>query len=63
MGPFPTSYNNAYILLVVDDFCKWVEAIATPTNDGKVVLKFLKKNTFSGFGTPLYVISDEVTHF
>ena len=41
MGPFPPSHNNFYILVVVDYVSKWVEAIASPTNDSKVVLKFL----------------------
>ena len=35
MGPFPPSYSNIYILVVVDYLSKWVEAIATPTNDTK----------------------------
>ncbi|XP_062103323.1 uncharacterized protein LOC133814372 [Humulus lupulus] len=34
MGPFPSSYNNKYILLAMDYVSKWVEAAATPTNDG-----------------------------
>ena len=38
MGQFTSSYNNKYILLMVDYVSKWVEEIATPTNDGKVVL-------------------------
>ena len=52
MGPFPSSYNNNYILLVVDYVSKWVEEISTQTKDDKVVLKFLRKNIFSRFGTP-----------
>ena len=52
MGHFPSSYNNKYILLAVDYVSKWIEAIATPTNDGKVVLNFLRKNIFTRFGTP-----------
>ena len=60
MRPFPPSYNISYILLDVDYVSKWVEAVATPINDGKVVLKFLKKNIFSRFGTPRAIISDEV---
>ena len=63
MGPFPSSYKNQYILLAVDYVSNWVEAIATPTNDAKVVLKFLKKNIFTRFGTPQAIISDEGTHF
>ena len=41
MGPIPPSFGQLYILLVVDYMSKWVEAIATPTNDARVVLKFL----------------------
>lgn len=63
MWPFPSSYNNKYILLAVDYVSKWIEAITTPTNDGKVVLNFLWKNIFTRFGTPRAIISNEGTHF
>ena len=63
MGPFPSSYNNKYILLAVDYVSKWIEEIATPINDGKVVLNFIWKNIFTRFGTPRAIISDEGTHF
>ena len=52
MGPLPSSYGNVYILVAVDYVSKWVEAIATPKDDARVVIKFLKKN-----------ISDGGTHF
>ena len=52
MGPFSNSFGNLYILLAVDYVSKWVEAIPTKTNDNKVVVKFLKENIFSRFGTP-----------
>ena len=42
MGPFPSSYESRYILVAVDYVSKWVEAIATPTNDARVVSKFFK---------------------
>ena len=51
VAPFPSSYNNKYILLV-DYVSKWVEAIPTYTNDAKVVINFLCRNIFSRFGTP-----------
>ena len=52
MGPLPSSYGNVYILVAVDYVSKWVEAIATPKDDARVVIKFLKKNIFSHFGVP-----------
>nr|GEV83355.1 reverse transcriptase domain-containing protein [Tanacetum cinerariifolium] len=57
MGPFPSSKGNKYILVVVDYLSKWVEAKALPTNDARVVVKFLK-SLFSPFGTPKAIISD-----
>lgn len=63
MGPFPSSYGNLYILVGVDYVSKWIEAIASPTNDHKVVLKFLKENIFQRFGTPRAIISDGGSHF
>ncbi|XP_062114461.1 uncharacterized protein LOC133825548 [Humulus lupulus] len=63
MGPFPSSYNNKYNLLVVDYVSKWVEVAATPTNDIKVVLKFLHKHIFTRFGMLRALISDEGSHF
>jgi hypothetical protein len=42
MGPFPSSRGNKYILVAVDYLSKWVEAKAFPTNDARVVVKFLK---------------------
>ena len=63
IGPFPSSYNNQYILLVVNYVSMWIEGITTPKNDAKVVLKFLKKKIFTRFGTPRAIIRGEGTHF
>nr|GEW48432.1 hypothetical protein [Tanacetum cinerariifolium] len=62
MGPFPSSKGNKYILVAVDYLSKWVEAKALPTNDARVVVKFLK-SLFSRFGIPRAIISDRGTHF
>nr|GEX79677.1 reverse transcriptase domain-containing protein [Tanacetum cinerariifolium] len=62
MGPFPNSKGNKYILVAVDYLSKWVEAKALPTNDARVVVKFLK-SLFSQFRTPKAIISDCGTHF
>jgi len=62
MGPFPNSFGNQYILVAVDYISKWVEVVPTKTNDNKVVVKFLKENIFSRFGTPRAIISDNGSH-
>ncbi|GJU74964.1 reverse transcriptase domain-containing protein [Tanacetum coccineum] len=54
--------GNKYILVAVDYLSKWVEAKALPTNDARVVVKFLK-SLFARFGTPRAIISDRGTHF
>ncbi|GJZ81752.1 reverse transcriptase domain-containing protein [Tanacetum coccineum] len=62
MGPFPSSRGNKYILVAVDYLSKWVEAKALPTNDSRVVVKFLK-SLFSRFSALRAIISDRGTHF
>ncbi|GJV54441.1 reverse transcriptase domain-containing protein [Tanacetum coccineum] len=62
MGLFPSLRGNKYILVVVDYLSKWVEAKALPTNDARVVVKFLK-SLFTRFGTHRVIISDRGTHF
>ncbi|RDX67926.1 putative mitochondrial protein, partial [Mucuna pruriens] len=57
MGPFLVSNGYSYILLAVD------YAIATKTNDAKVVVDFLKSNIFCRFGVPKALISDQGNHF
>ena len=62
MGPFPSSFGSRYILVGVDYVTKWVEAIPSPKNNAKVVIRFLKK-VFSRFIVPRVVISDRGSHF
>nr|GEZ27646.1 reverse transcriptase domain-containing protein [Tanacetum cinerariifolium] len=62
MRSFPSSRRNKYILVAIDYLSKWVEAKALPTNDARVVYKFLK-SLFARFGTPRAIISDRGTHF
>nr|GEV80186.1 hypothetical protein [Tanacetum cinerariifolium] len=58
--PWYADYVN--YIVVADYVSKWVEAQAMPTNDARVVVKFLK-GLFSRFEVPKALISDRGTHF
>ncbi|GKE21899.1 reverse transcriptase domain-containing protein [Tanacetum coccineum] len=62
LGQFPVFTRKKYILVAVDYLSKWVEEKALPTNDARVVCRFLK-SLFSHFGTPRVIISGRSTHF
>lgn len=47
----------------MDYVSKLVEAVALPTNDVNIVVKFLQINIFTRFGTPRVIISDEGTYY
>nr|GEX91792.1 reverse transcriptase domain-containing protein [Tanacetum cinerariifolium] len=51
------NYHAGKFIFKVDYLSKWVEAKALPTNDARVVVKFLK-SLLSRFGTPKAIISD-----
>nr|GEV13161.1 reverse transcriptase domain-containing protein [Tanacetum cinerariifolium] len=71
---WPTIYKDAFELVKYCDSCQRQGKIsqkddmpqneiqALPTNDVRVVVKFLK-SLFSRFGTPKVIISDRGTHF
>ncbi|VVA40625.1 PREDICTED: LOW QUALITY PROTEIN, partial [Prunus dulcis] len=59
---WPTLFKDAYVFCASCDRCQRM-AIATRTNDAKVVIGFLKGNIFTRFGTPRAIISDGGSHF
>nr|GEY04837.1 reverse transcriptase domain-containing protein [Tanacetum cinerariifolium] len=61
-GHYGANYTAKKVFDSVDYLSKWVEAKALPTNDARVVVKFLK-SLFSRFGTPKAIISDKGAHF
>ena len=63
MGPFPPSFGNLYILLVVDYVSKWLRVIACPINDSNTVVGFIQRNILSRFRALRTIISDKGSHF
>jgi Integrase core domain len=63
MGPFPNSYGNKFILIAVDYVSKWIEAIACPAANSKVIKRLFKKVIFPRYDLPRVVISDGGSHF
>lgn len=60
---FPSSNGNKYILVVVDYISKWIEVVASPTDDANVVSKMFKNVIFPRFRTFGLVINDGGSHF
>jgi len=63
MGPFSPSFSFVYILVTVDFVSKSVEALATRTNDHKVVVRFVKECIFCQYSTLEALISNGGNHF
>ncbi|XP_062075677.1 uncharacterized protein LOC133779780 [Humulus lupulus] len=58
---WPTIFKDSYAYL--DYVSKWVEEIATRTDNSKTVVDFIRSNIFVRFGTPKAILSDRGTHF
>ena len=63
MGPFVLSNGFTHILVAVDYFTKWVEAIPTAHADAATSIKMIKDIIFPRFGVPRFLITDGGTHF
>jgi hypothetical protein len=63
MGPFSSSRENKYILVVVDYVSKWMEIIACQMVDVNVIKYFFNKIIFSWFRVSRIVISDKWKNF
>jgi transposase InsO family protein len=60
----PTSKNgHKYIVVAVDYFTKWVEAIPTFNNTTDTTTRFFFNHVISLFGLPLQLVSDHWKHF
>ena len=64
MGPFIESHNrNRYILMVIDQFTKWVECYPVPDQSAETISKTLVDNFITRFGTPVQIHSDQGRNF
>ena len=64
IGPLPKSTNgNEHILMMVDQFTKWVECVPLPSQTAEVTAKAAIDNFFSRFGYPLQIFTDQGRNF
>ncbi len=64
VGPLPrTSRGNAFILVFVDYFSKWVEIVAVREATAQVASSKMLSEVFSRHGAPAYLISDRGSPF
>jgi transposase InsO family protein len=64
LGPLPrTAKGNEYILVMVDQFTKWVECIPLPSLTAEVTARAAVNEFFSRFGCPLQIHTDQGTNF
>lgn len=64
LGPFPASVNNnKYILVITDQFTKWVEAFAVTDKTSETTAKKLVEEFIARFGAPLQIHTDQGRNF
>ena len=64
LGPFPISKaGNKYVLMVIDQFTKWVEAFALPDQTTETIARALVDEVFARFGSPRELHSDQGRNF
>ena len=55
--------GHGYIIIVVDYFTKWTEAMPTFTTDGKTAATFIFNHVIARFGVPQAIITYHGSHF
>ncbi|GBM94250.1 Transposon Ty3-I Gag-Pol polyprotein, partial [Araneus ventricosus] len=64
LGPFPvTTKGNRYVLVLMDYFTKWPEAIPIPDQEASIVAEELVRSWISCYGVPMILHSDQGTNF
>jgi hypothetical protein len=63
-GPFDkTAAGNEYIMICIEHFSKWVEAIPIPNKKAATTAQALMANVVSRFGAPAEVLTDQGVEF
>ena len=64
LGPFPPSQSgNHYILLMIDQFMKWVKIHAIPEQTAERTARIAIDQFFMRFGTPLQIHTNQGKNF
>ncbi|GBM18796.1 Retrovirus-related Pol polyprotein from transposon 412 [Araneus ventricosus] len=64
LGSFPvTTRGNRYVLILMDYFTKWPEAILIPDQEASTVAEVLVRTWISHYGVPMILHSDQGTNF
>ena len=64
LGPFsPSRQNNHYILMIVDQFTKWLECFPLPNQSDELVARSLVDGYISRHGCPVEIHTDQGRQF
>ena len=64
LGPFtPSKKGNQYVLVIVDQFTKWLECFPLPRQGAEEVAKCVVDGFISRFGCPLEIHTDQGKNF
>jgi hypothetical protein len=59
----PFTRGHSYIIVAVDYFMKWVEAMPTFKDDGETTTLFLFNQIIAGFDVPREIVTDHGSQF
>lgn len=63
-GPFPADEDgNRYLLVAIDPFSKWVEAVPTPSLNSWRAADFLYQRIITCWGKPRFIRTDNGSEF